>query len=88
MNNIVKLAVDWKPQCTMDLIEKIFSVTGLQIYFNIYTCMYSRVNASSNCQRTAEGIRKKSDSKSLTIKKKEEIVPTGSRLVVAHHQSL
>ena len=29
MNNILKLAVDWKPQCTRDLIEKIYSVTEL-----------------------------------------------------------
>ena len=29
LNNILKLAVDWKPQCTKELIEKIHSVTEL-----------------------------------------------------------
>ena len=29
INNILKLAVDWKPQCTKDLIEKIYRVTEL-----------------------------------------------------------
>ena len=29
LNNILKLAVDWKPQCTKELIEKIESTTEL-----------------------------------------------------------
>ena len=36
LNNILKLAVDWKPQCTNEFIENIHSVT--ELYFLDYRC--------------------------------------------------
>ena len=37
INNILKLAVDWRPQCTRELIEKIYSIT--ELHFMDYRSM-------------------------------------------------